>query len=309
MGRKSRLKRARRDRVTRLRYSRIFRRPKARRAWFSLLEEVEAGKYPEVRSKQQLTAHVVKKMIQRQMTEKGKDFRTVMIATVIDLTMNDVFCDPESYHNYYVTSIELLDFLKHNKVRKDDMPKVAEIFKEVCDKSMDRFAFHLPNERWSIVVYAGQPDFKDKNFRSTNTGEQFIAYLRGNRKGCEDFGWVKVELEGHWITMKSRAESAENWRILFNVFLYMDAFPDSIRPGPPPIDIPAGTRAHSSTLEISEPLRHAYDGQTVSPHMRRGHFRFLRSKRYTKKRWQTIYVRPTMVKGTAEHIVKVEAEA
>lgn len=89
---------------------------------------------------------------------------------------------------------------------------------------------------------------------------------------------------------------------LLNLFLYMDAFPEAIKEGPPPVRMPAGHVSKRCTIiGESEAIREVYRNG-VTPHMRRGHFRFLQSERFTSCRYKTVYVKPTMVKGKASHI-------
>ncbi len=91
-------------------------------------------------------------------------------------------------------------------------------------------------------------------------------------------------------------------KLFFNTLLYMDCFPDSITNSPPD-DVKKQYAPYIKkcfTIKTDETL---IDRSGVTPHFRRGHFRVLRSEVYKKKRYQTIFVHSSFVKGKAKTVL------
>lgn len=96
-------------------------------------------------------------------------------------------------------------------------------------------------------------------------------------------------------------------RLVAGLLLYCDAFPDMIKEG-----LPEDLRhpAHHAFEEVKNvgisPKVLAY-GTHASPsaHYRVGHFRSLKSEFFTKKRFKTVFVHGTFVKGTAKTVESV----
>jgi len=57
---------------------------------------------------------------------------------------------------------------------------------------------------------------------------------------------------------------------------------------------------------ISPKVREHTERGEVSAHFRKGHFRTLRSERFTHKRWKAVFVKATFVKGEALTILSPE---
>lgn len=80
----------------------------------------------------------------------------------------------------------------------------------------------------------------------------------------------------------------------------MRAFPECIIDG-----IPKGERlefsfkAKKQKIKLTDKLKITHDesGRVVTPHLRRGHFRYLGSDYFTNKKGKTIFIEATAVKG------------
>lgn len=97
-------------------------------------------------------------------------------------------------------------------------------------------------------------------------------------------------------------------RLLNALGLYLACFPEMLRAGPPDdVKHPSHHQyAVSKTVGISpKVLEHTERGE-VSAHFRKGHFRTLRSERFTHKRWKAVFVKATFVKGEALTILSPE---
>lgn len=98
------------------------------------------------------------------------------------------------------------------------------------------------------------------------------------------------------------SEDYESWKLIINLIYYMNAFPECVFDG-----IPKGVRLENgfknkkiqkSTSEkiISKTIK-STDGREIVPHFRVGHFRYLKSEYFTKKRGQVIFIDTCFVKG------------
>lgn len=149
------------------------------------------------------------------------------------------------------------------------------------------FVLHFPasEKRFSIVCFPNLVMVQNKHFAK--------SYFYGASDG-ENI---------HLISKKSELErdesSAKMDRFLFGFSLYALAFPDKIK------TMDAGFLPDSRhygdkriCVERSDCVEEEESG-SVSPHWRRGHFNYLSSDRFTKKRFQSVYIRGCFVRGTA----------
>lgn len=61
---------------------------------------------------------------------------------------------------------------------------------------------------------------------------------------------------------------------------------------------------NSKTISISKEIEnYLHENRDVSPHLRSGHFRYLGSEYFSKKRGRTIFVKSSFVKGHAKTII------
>jgi len=86
-------------------------------------------------------------------------------------------------------------------------------------------------------------------------------------------------------------------RFIYGCFMMRECFPQVFQEGLPDyVKHPAWfKRQKNKSISINR-VSHE-----VCPHIRVGHFRLLSSERYTHKRGQVIFVKPSMVKGHAKH--------
>ncbi len=219
------------------------------------------------------------------------------------------------YHNYYVTSEKIVDFIENQKIKENDVIHLPHVLEEYCPPQKYKYfpqeyyagAVHLLNRQYSILFFMvrGQPDIKNNDctlswMRNEGQRKNNIAYIPIG--DCYDTAGAMSLIHEEEINI--------NWNIIFNMFLYIDAFPEAIKKGPPPVTIEHGmTPLSNTTIGLSKTIKQMYADRSVSPHMRRGHYRYLQSDRYKKKRFQTVYVRSAMIKGTADHVIDVTEKA
>lgn len=91
------------------------------------------------------------------------------------------------------------------------------------------------------------------------------------------------------------------WYLFLNVFFYMKAYPECVVDG-----VPKGFRfeypsvAKKVRLELSDKIVEKVSNgvsHVVTPHFRRGHFRYLRSEYFKNKQGEFIFIEETLVKA------------
>ena len=98
------------------------------------------------------------------------------------------------------------------------------------------------------------------------------------------------------------AEDYESWKLIVNLIYYMNAFPECVFDG-----IPKGFRLEngfknkkiqlSLSDKVIEKTIESADGREIVPHFRVGHFRYLKSDYFTKKKRQVVFIDTCFVKG------------
>lgn len=208
----------------------------------------------------------------------------------------------KKYHSIYVFDESVVDFVKNTEVSKKERDKMYGVVEDIANDWMDHgVVVHLSGEEQS-VLYTFSPVKRVYKYKAGNPSDGVTGFGCFYKRFCNsepaDIGYLTITEDGG-IVGGSGLE--EEWRIFFNLCLYISAFPEYVIDGAPPIKI-KGWRENSTTVRSSRQMREVYrDG--VVPHMRRGHFRFLRSERYKNKRFQAVYVKPTMIGGRANTVV------
>jgi hypothetical protein len=93
--------------------------------------------------------------------------------------------------------------------------------------------------------------------------------------------------------------------VVSGLFSYMECFPDAVKQGvPEDIKHPAHFKGiEGRTVDGSQVIG---ERGAVTPHFRNGHFRVLRSERFTKKRYQVIFIKECFVKGRAATVLGLD---
>ena len=97
------------------------------------------------------------------------------------------------------------------------------------------------------------------------------------------------------------------YKILLGFFCYITTFNDSVVDGAPHDAVIVNHNQKSITLKTNEiviRVNEAMKKHSVSPHLRRGHFRMLTSDYYKKKKGKLIFIEPTFIKGTAKTLIE-----
>jgi hypothetical protein len=110
------------------------------------------------------------------------------------------------------------------------------------------------------------------------------------------------------------ATSVDKWKqlwyakLIIGIGMYLKCFPETMIDGlPSDLKHPSHHQhKHVFTVGISEKVRLGGTHDSPTPHFRCGHFRVLKSEKYTHKRFQTVFVHETFVKGQAKTVLSPE---
>lgn len=305
MGKKSRSKRIGRDKNTGIKYSTIgFPKILEIRKQKKIMDE---GKHPIFKTYKDFINNLMDGM------DNMRNQKAILGSNFAEITIFDSLVKRE-YESIFIESENLADFIESNSINEKDIEPTISVINDFVklnyEKPYNVFCINLPNRKYSLMICISSTDIikKSSDIHGKYVIDRdrykenifYIGYIRNDGKGDQDIGYSIIEPMILNYTNHEDVSIRKNWRIIVNIFLYMDAFPDCIKSGVPNIYINEEDRMiKSKTISISDAMKEAYSHGPISPHMRRGHFRFLKSDRYKGKRFQTVYVKPTMVKGHA----------
>jgi hypothetical protein len=100
--------------------------------------------------------------------------------------------------------------------------------------------------------------------------------------------------------LKPQEIAKDEIRLFSGILAYMACFPDCIHEGlPEGIQHPAHFKKIKS-FRVMPQIEHEHGN--ITPHFRSGHFRVLSSEKFTKKRFQVIFIKECFVKGEAKTV-------
>lgn len=224
----------------------------------------------------------VKRMMQTSMSLHGDRY----------LGFADVTCmmmvGRKRWRSIYINSRAVADFLERSEPRESDAELIAQSALDAHRASEScGTVVHLPFRKHSIMVCSAKM-----------ANATMVCYSRG-----DDVGYTPIYSSG-WGEGWGENCNKLDWRIIFNLFLYMSAFPECVTEGPPQLSVGSASGEEQSCVSSSPAIEQVYQISKSIPHMRRGHFRTLRSERYKNKRFQAIYVKPAMVNGDADSVIE-----
>ncbi len=213
------------------------------------------------------------------------------------------------YTHYFINDYSLYRFLLNMKTEKE-INILYALHEEVITGDVEiKVANHpsIPNDKG--VIASGLIYLPDKNIRSvgfmiakgSKYGNGIFYVSNGEVQACKPIIDEIVNFE-HSINNNSTEPTKTMFHLVTNFLLYMKCFPDSILNSPPD-DVKKQYAPYISrcfTIKTDESL---IDRAGVTPHFRRGHFRVLRSEVFKKKRFQTVFVHSSFVKGHAKTVL------
>jgi hypothetical protein len=195
------------------------------------------------------------------------------------------------YQTIFIESEDVLDFLKSTKTRQTDCQLVMQAFSDLsslCDGN--GIVIHMPKTKHSITVQPmGRELIKGAIFDTEV--DICIFYQDFDHTGYFAFGEKSFRVD--------YMETDPVMSFIINLFVYMSAFPLCVQDGTPSLSMPYTGESKTITVSAAQPIREEYAQSKITPHMRRGHFRVLRSEVFKNKRFQAVYVKPSMVCGKA----------
>lgn len=115
---------------------------------------------------------------------------------------------------------------------------------------------------------------------------------------------VIKKINKYIYTSRGIWESFPLYRLVINLLFYIKAFPENVLNSPPDEECDKLNKDNSKTISISPTIsEYLHENRDVQPHLRRGHFRYLGSDYFNKKRGQTIFVKASFVRGDAKTVV------
>lgn len=125
-----------------------------------------------------------------------------------------------------------------------------------------------------------------------------------NKKAAFDFSNTKV-FQDRICTHHTSGSLVD---FFLGLLLYRECFPETFVPGlPSDLKHPSHHQHKAAfTVGISEKVKLGGTHDSPTPHFRCGHFRVLKSEKFTHKRFQTVFVHETFVKGTAKTVLSPE---
>jgi len=218
-----------------------------------------------------------------------------------------------NYENYFIKSPELSDFFSNTQVKDEILLNIIEICKQnYTGKATAAMNFNISGdcvkmngcihtkifERslfFNISYYDNfkkPTDFGDKYATLTVTNGDDVMYIPMLSSKNERTNLYADDIQGRML------------RLVLNMIFYMSAFPENVLNSPPDEECDKLNKNNSKTISISPTIsEYLHENRDVQPHLRRGHFRFLGSDHFTKKRGQTIFVKASFVKGEAKTVI------
>lgn len=154
------------------------------------------------------------------------------------------------------------------------------------------FCIHTTLEEHSPIYYLTTSDYNGKVYG----GFQCIHQVENHN----EFYSLPLDVEPERVIKILKQNDSNYMRLGINLLYYMRAFPECILDG-----IPKGERLEFSfkskkqQIKTSDKLKITHDesGRVITPHLRRGHFRYLGSDFFKNKKGKTIFIEATAVKG------------
>lgn len=189
----------------------------------------------------------------------------------------------------FIQDEKLLDFLEETEIK--DLTEFKQLFdeNEMC-------IIHLPNRDDSIAVWL-EPMGHDSFGIKKEQKYELLFIQNGHSNLVLDINLFKAKNETVQIMGKENGSYKKDTRVnlVANTFAYMSAFPDMIKKGlPKGCVINKGASSKKFVLN-TEPSLIVHGEKGVTPHLRRGHFRYLSSEVFTKKRGQWVFVKASFV--------------
>jgi hypothetical protein len=198
--------------------------------------------------------------------------------------------------HYFIEDGDLYEFLRKTPI-KDSKAVVA------CIKNN----FIFERLKWAIddtVYFAGYVHAKIEppatSFLMLQNKKNVLSLVHSTGSYESEANDIAVYGDGlslrHLYLKGFGKEDTEKTQMIINMMLYMAAFPEMVENGAPESDRIEYSGKKAKYIRSNVIVKEMARGD-VDAHYRRGHFKMLTAERYTKKKGEIIYVRPTFVNG------------
>lgn len=240
----------------------------------------------DVKRIQKMTEDEVERFIQWQNMLNRREGNTYV---ALDIAIRNLRGEVEQI---FIQDEALLEFLEETEVR--DLTDFKQLFEP------DRMCIiHLPNKEDSVGVWLEPAEHDALGLKDGEENFEFLCIQNGNCNLVSDVNTFNesrggvVKVDGR-ITKKDE-EGEKLLSLAVNTFAYMSAFPEMIKNGlPKGCVMDKGRSSKKSVLQI-EPSLIEKKEHGAKPHLRRGHFRYLSSDYFKKKKNQWVFVKAAFI--------------
>jgi hypothetical protein len=210
------------------------------------------------------------------------------------------------YNNYFVDSFDLGNFFKNTKIKKEIIKDLKNIVSDIAQINFKDST--ILNIEKNEVINGNVKRFLGCIFLKNLSRSLFfnISLLNDHLQIYVTNGDdnSSVEISDNPDKIDFINNDSEMIRIVLNLIFYMSAFPEYVTDKPPQDMCEKSNINNSKTISLSKDIAdYLHETRDIAPHLRRGHFRYLGSEHFTKKKGQTIFVKSSFVKGQAKTIL------
>lgn len=180
-------------------------------------------------------------------------------------------------------------FLYENGQSKDVFHTYS---KKQTNHTVYQFALHIPYESEGYAF----------SLSIEEDGSLELYYSLGENGGrMSDKFYDNVNKKSDEISLTH----SKTFRLAINTLAYMNCFPDCVNEGVPKnlLERTEDLSSKNISFQLSNKIKENENSKTYKrPHFRKGHFRHLRSEKFTNKKGQVVFISETMVKGKAKTV-------
>jgi hypothetical protein len=185
------------------------------------------------------------------------------------------------------------------------------VFDIMCDKTKTASPESWQEQDMKIIVchFPCESGLRSTAFHLAmcldNPGEfSLVERPSYNRSAAFDWSNTKVFRD----SIKTHHAKGSLVDFFLGLLLYRECFPETFLTGLPSDLQHPSHHQHKSifTVGVSDKVKLGGTHDSPTPHFRCGHFRVLKSEKFTHKRFQTVFVHETFVKGQAKTVLSPE---
>lgn len=205
------------------------------------------------------------------------------------------------WHNLFLSSQELIDFINEIKI-PDESKNLALMVEDFGEKFRNGIVVHLNGGKESWMFYTNHEYIRfNQNHYNDHAQNAMLCHKRFVQKDDSYFGYCFIDRQTGRV-YEDIKKGGHHIEFFVKLLIYIDAFPDAVTQGVPKDCSDTHIRRDmASVVSAAKQIKNMISNG-ICPHLRRGHFRFLQSDKFTNKRFQTVYVKPAIIGGTAETV-------